>query len=284
MAGIGVVIEACTEPGVGGMTGITFASGLQVRRRFSGSGATVVAAAARLGEARVIKLGSQPGVGGVAVIAFCSGHQVCRRFAFCGTTVVAAAARLGNIGVVKAYCTPGTGVMAVITFTISSHMTGWHAISSETIVAGFAGADDRAMIDLADAAETNCVMTVIAHRSTQNVRGRFANCDIVIVATVTGSSHCAVIEARATPAIHGVAIIAEIAADNVLWVFSRSAAIVMALAAVNRCAFKLASRMAARTINKFMLTCKREASRKMIKTGWSLGGNNCLSDDEQYCG
>lgn len=82
----------------------------------------------------------------------------------------------------------------------------------------------------------------------------------------------AVIEACSAPAIDGMTVIAEIAAGNMLRIFSGCADIVVALAAVNRCALELAASVAARTIDEFMLPGERKAGREMVKPGRLVGG------------
>jgi hypothetical protein len=52
-----------------------------------------------------------------------------------------------------------------------------------------------------------------------------------------------------------VAIVAEITADNMLRVFAGSTAAIMALPAIQRCAFKLAVKVTTGAVNELVLAC-----------------------------
>ena len=106
----------------------------------------------------------------MAGIALAGGDQVCWWFARCGTAVVAAAAQGSDIAVIETCRTPGAGVVAGVTVIIGLYMAARQAVRNEPVVAGFAGADDRTVVDPADAAEADGVMAVIAYRRGQHMR------------------------------------------------------------------------------------------------------------------
>jgi hypothetical protein len=282
----GVICRVVAEeyewsPGIRAMTAITTDRRDKVRRTHAFCGAPVVAVAARLGDIAVVDPGILPGAGrGMAGITFFVGLHMCRWFARCGATVMAAAARLRDIRVVKAYGVPVSGIVTVIALAVGDYMTRWHTSGSEAIMAGFTCAYNRGVIDSANAAEADGVMAVIALWCGLNVCWRFANSDIVIVTGRAFTSHRTVIEARSAPGIYGMAVIAKIAAEDMLRVLARRADIVVTLAAIHRCALELAARVATRTVYKLMFSGEWKAGREMIKAASITGGTHSLSGDE----
>lgn len=98
---------------------------------------------------------------------------------------MAATALTSDVAMVKAYCAPGAGVMAGVAFVIGLGVADRHAGGGKSVMTGFTGADNRAMIDVANAGKADRIMAIVAYGCTQYMSGGFARCDIAIVAAVT---------------------------------------------------------------------------------------------------
>ena len=163
----------------------------------------------------------------------------------CPQAIVAGTARAGHTGMVKASAKPGIGGMAQVAFRGSLWMPGMFAGRSDAVMAAAAGAYYGTVVDSADAGETDGVMAVFTGRGRGDMRGRQARRHKIVVAELTGLKYAAVVESRAAPCGGGVAVIADITADNMLCMFTRCAAVVVTQRAFHWRTLELTTNMAA---------------------------------------
>ena len=86
------------------------------------------------------------------------------------------------------------------------------------------------------------------------------------MAGVAWGEDTAVVKTGAAPGLGRMAIIANVAGDEMFGVFTGSAAIVVTERALHRRAFELSADMTAGTIDKLVFTGQRESGREMVET------------------
>ena len=168
-------------------------------------------------------------------------------------TIVAGTARGGYAGMVKARAKPGVGGMAQVAFRGCLWMSGMFAGCSNAVVAAGASTYHGTVVDPADAGKADGVMTVFTGRGRGDMRGWQAKRHKIVVAKLTGLKYATVVESCATPCRGGVAVVADIAADNMLSVFTRCAAVVVTQGTFHWRTLELTANMAAGAVNKLML-------------------------------
>ena len=252
-SGYVAVIEACTRKGCCRMTGTALIVRRQMRCMLAGCADTVMAAAARADRTTVVKTCAGKGHGIVTAAAFRRGRQMRGMLAGCPQTVVAGTAGAGNAGMVKAGAKPGIGGMAHVAFRGSLWMPGMFAGRSNAVMAAAAGTYYGTVVYSADAGETDSVMAVFTGWGRGDMGGWQARRHKIVVTELTGLKYATVVESCAAPCVGGVTVIADIAADNMLCVFTRCAAVVVTQRAFHWRALELTANMAAGAVYKLML-------------------------------
>ena len=77
--------------------------------------------------------------------------------------------------------------------------------------------------------------------------------------------HAAVVKSRASPGLGGVAIIADIAADDMLCVFAWCAAVVVTKDAFHRSALELSANVTSGAVDEFVLTGEWKTGCEMVE-------------------
>lgn len=152
-----------------------------VARSLSGSAASIVAAGAIAGNARVIEGCPGPRRGLVAVPAIAVGDDVGGAFAGCARSVVTTGAASGDTAVVEPDRSPVAGGVAVIAVLRRGDMTCRLSERLNPVMAGLATASHIGMIEPRDLPLLRGV-AVIAGVLRTNMPGRLADCAYRIVA------------------------------------------------------------------------------------------------------
>lgn len=136
------------NPGAGRVAAIALGSGLNMRRRFSRCGRTVMTATAGTHDLRMIDAnGRHPLVGVVAAVAGGAAIDVITALCYCPHAVVTRRARLSDTGVVEAGRLPSGGVVTADAIVTALDMYRWLAGGDGIVVATLARAFDIGVID-----------------------------------------------------------------------------------------------------------------------------------------
>ena len=136
------------------------------------------------------------------------------------SAVVATDAVAGNVDVVEVRGHPCTGRMAVVTGVAARDVRGMLARSQRTVMAGAANTDDLGMIDDVDGNPLHIIVAVLAEIRRRQVRRVLACCGHTVVATRTWLHRIGMVEVRWYPARGRVAVVAVIAARDMLRMFA----------------------------------------------------------------
>jgi len=234
-------------------------------RWFAGCGDTVVAAAAKSGDVVVVKAGAGPGDGRMAGVALGGGLDMAGWLAGRGGAVVAAAARRGDAAVIEPNRVPVDGAMAVIALRTGLKVSRRLAGRGEAVMARITYADRRVMVHTDCTSETDGVVAILACRGAENMVRWLSGRNTAVMAVRACADRVAVVEARAGPRVHGMTVIAEVAARDMLRVFSGGPAFVMTQSAFQRCARELAADVAAGTVDVFMPSRQWKTGGEMVE-------------------
>jgi len=173
----------------------------------------------------------------------------------CIDAVVAGAACAGHASVVKAGTQPAIGGVANVTLRGRCRVRGVFPGRGNAIVAATASAQNSGVVDPANAAERDGVMTILTGRGHSDMRRRQPWSGRVVMAGIAGREDANVVESGTTPGFGGVAVIADVATGDMFCVFARSATVVMAQHAFHWRAFELPANVTAGAIDEFVLAC-----------------------------
>lgn len=132
------------------------------------------------------------------------------------------------------------------------------------------------MIDSPNPLEGDGVVTIITVRDHCDMRRwKTKRCGIIMTSLARGND-AAVVKSSAPPGLRSVAIIADIAADDMSGMLTRCAAVVVTKEAFHRSAFELSTNVTAGAIDEVVFTGEWKASCEMVEIFQAFSNCCCV--------
>lgn len=215
------VVEIGRRPGHGRVAVVAGIAAGDMRWVLAGRDAAVVAGLAGTNDLSMIHHGCRgPQIHAMTILTDGRRENVCTVLAGCVRAIVATGAISGNACMVKIGRRPGDGRMTIVAIVTACKMSGVLSSGCDAVVTRTTTTEHLRMIYRVGRQPGDGIVAILANVGGLNVRRVLADCIGTVVAARAIADDIDVVKIGRRPARRGMTVIAVIATDNVIRVFS----------------------------------------------------------------